>query len=349
MSISIKPNSQEVTATWILQRITQEKIFEKYLGTQIILDTNFSSPFRKDENPSCTFHYYGYKLRFRDWAEAGSLTTMDCFDIVARVKGCSFREALKVIAYDFDLTTVEPKYKSYKEDVLLKHQVNIRKTKSKTSIRIRAQKLTETDLAYLNSYGITSHVCKEHNVYSVGKLWLNGMFIYNYDPKDPALGYYLGRDSNGFEHWKIYFYKRTKKGKERTTRRFITNTSNLQGFRALIETGENLIITKSMKDVLVLTEIGIPAISLQSEGEMPSSLLIDSLKSRFDNIYLFYDFDLAGVSATNKIRKMFGLKYMFLTRKYHAKDISDFSRRYGLETAKDLVSSFIYADRSRTA
>ena len=48
-------------------------------------------------------------------------------------------------------------------------------------------------------------------------------------------------------------------------------------------------------------------------------------------MFLLYDMDLAGVSNSKKIKKMFpDLQILLIPKKYKCKDMSDFYKKYGL-------------------
>jgi DNA primase len=103
--------------------------------------------------------------------------------------------------------------------------------------------------------------------------------------------------------------------------------------------GETLVITKSLKDCMLLYELGIPAIAPCSENLFVSQKQFEKLKNKFKNIFLFYDNDQAGISNMNKIRKQFpGLIVTFIPRHLEAKDISDFYFKYGKKRTIELIN-----------
>lgn len=106
----------------------------------------------------------------------------------------------------------------------------------------------------------------------------------------------------------------------------------------LPESGDYLVITKSLKDVMCLYEFGIPAIAPCSENLFLTEAQYNRLKIRFKEIYLLYDNDIAGIHATNKIRKQFpDIKYLLLNRN-DAKDFSDYRKAYGYKKTLELVN-----------
>lgn len=58
-----------------------------------------------------------------------------------------------------------------------------------------------------------------------------------------------------------------------------------------------IVVTKSLKDVMVLYEYGITAIAPCSENEFLTQAQYDRLKKKYKQIYLFYDNDKPGLHA----------------------------------------------------
>ena len=90
---------------------------------------------------------------------------------------------------------------------------------------------------------------------------------------------------------------------------------------------------------MLLYELGIPAIAPCSENLFISQKQYEKLRSKFKNIFLFYDNDSAGVSNMNKIRKQHpGLIVTFIPRHLEAKDISDFYYKYVKKRTIELIN-----------
>jgi hypothetical protein len=170
---------------------------------------------------------------------------------------------------------------------------------------------------------------------------LNGKLVYVYDEKNPAIAYYFGKDNAGNDKWKIYYYKNRKF-------RFIGNTNRINGWIQIPKKGRFLVITKSMKDVMCLSRFSIPAVSMQAETQIPYDYIIEELQSRYDEIFTLFDFDLTGVRSANKIRKLYGIKPLFLTngrfgsRDFGYKDFSDYLQANGIESAYELISEALF-------
>jgi len=330
--ININPS---LTKEDIFKRVSQEQIVEFYLKTTVTIGELFNSPFRKDVNPSCSFKYFKGVLRFRDWTEP---KTKDCFDIVQEIYNCSYNEALNHIYNDMVLD-IRPTIK--KKDTV---KINFVKEKPKFDVEVKPFSMVEGE--YLKQFGITRETCRKFNVVAVNRLFINEKLVYTHNPNDPALGYYFGVDEKGYSKWKIYFFKRNKQSKGP---RFLSNTNRIQGLIQLPPRGDFLVITKSLKDVMVLDSFDINSVAMQGETMLPYDYIIEDFKRRFTHIATLLDFDRTGVMSANKLRKMYDIPAYFLTngrfksKNYMAKDISDVVKNHGKpKTAKILYVGILY-------
>lgn len=100
---------------------------------------------------------------------------------------------------------------------------------------------------------------------------------------------------------------------------------------------ENLIITKSLKDVMFLYENSFSALAPNSEGIIFPEKQMNKFLKNFKNIIIFYDNDLAGFRGARKYKKTYPyVNCIFLKRQY-AKDISDFYKKDKKETLKAII------------
>lgn len=129
-----------ITKKNILELVNQETIMTKYLGIPIEKG-KFSSPFRKDENPSCVFYYTKFgTLNFKDWA---TNETYNCFEIVSKIHNLDFKEALERINKDFKLNLG-----SYEEPSSVLGQIAPLDLPDPKEIRYIKGKFTKEDKAY---------------------------------------------------------------------------------------------------------------------------------------------------------------------------------------------------------
>ena len=315
---------KSITKDFLLSKHSQEKYMEHYTGVQVKKGL-FRSPLRNDPNPTC-----GY---FKN--KSGELILKDFrgdfygnfINVVMEKFSCSYYKALQVIANDFgfikrqDLKLNPPKVE-YSGLIL---------DETKTAnIQVEIQRYTDRELKWWGSFGISETTLKKYKVFSCKNIFLNGNLFSSSSATIPMFGYYGGK-KDGLEFWRVYMP--TKKNY-----RFLSNwnKSMIQGAHMLPKTGELVVITKSMKDVMLLHEMGIPAIAPNSESTFINDIQLAKLKQRFKHVVLFYDNDLAGFKSMNKFRKQYGVKCIWLPRS-SAKDISDYFKKFGKKRTKEII------------
>ena len=320
----------KITKEFLLSKNSEETYMAYYLGVPIKKGL-FKSPLRRDQHTTCSF-FRGKtgNLYFKDFATGQCLTFVG---VVMEKYSCTYHNALKIIAKDFGYIQsddvkrralpeikVQPKFESEKE----------------TFIQVEIKDFSESELKWWKSFGISEQTLKKYKIYSVKTVFLNGSIYAQSTQHSPIYGYYFGKQG-AVEQWRIYIPKRKEF-------RFIGNvpTKTIQGYKQLPERGKLLVITKSMKDVCLLSTLGIPAVAPNSETQFVSDKVLDEFRERFKNIVLLYDSDLTGVRFMNKIRKQHrDLIVCMIPRKYEAKDISDFYQKYGKSKTIELIKESI--------
>jgi hypothetical protein len=326
--------SLPLSKEFVLERLTEEEIFEQYLGVEVQTQRKFRNPLRQDKHPTCTFSYRGGRLRFRDWAWN---RPMDCFDLVAYIYNTNYEGALEQIAADFNLADKKPRKKAINQMALREeHNKKASQSGPYTEILVHISDWKEQERSYLRAHGISGEQVQKFNCLPIDKVWVNGKDIWYYSEEDPAIGYYFGTAENGLQRWKIYFYKRDE-------RRFLCNTSLVQGWPQLPDSGDLCVITKSLKDVMALHSFGITAVAPQAESVAPPDDKMKELKDRFTHVVSLYDFDYAGVCTANQMRKEHNIPALFLTDgrfdtlDFGAKDFSDYVRDFGRQATWGLI------------
>ncbi len=322
----------KITKEFLLSKNSEETYMSYYLGVPIKKGL-FRSPLRNDQHSTCSF-FRGQSgnLYFKDFATGQCLT----FEGVVMAKyGCTYHNALKIIAIDFGYIQSD----EVKKQAAKKPQIKIQpkfESEKETFIQVEIKDFSESELKWWNSFGISKETLNKYKVYSIKTVFLNGSIYAQSTQHSPIYGYYFGKKGN-IEQWRIYIPKRREF-------RFIGNvsTKTIQGYKQLPEKGKLLVITKSMKDSMLLSSLGIPAVAPNSETQFVSEKLLEELKERFKNIVLLYDSDLTGVRFMNKIRKQYrDLIVCMIPRKYEAKDISDFYQKYGRSKTIEVIKEYI--------
>lgn len=313
-----------ITKSYLLERATQETYLEYYLGIPVKKGL-FRSPLRDDKSPTCAF----YKnvqgdIIFKDFN--GSFSG-NFISVVMYKYNCTYYTALRIIANDFGYIKHPKLTKNTKP---IKISTTTFKDCGSANIQIEVKDFGANELEWWNQYGITKETLKKFKVYSCKTVFLNGRIFTHASFSKPIYGYYRGKTD--VELWRIYFpYNKEP--------RFLSNWKSymLQGSKQLPKEGDLLVITKSMKDVMCLYNLGITAIAPNSENLFLTDKQYAKLKTRFKRIVLFYDNDLPGIHNMKKFHKEYNIPCIWIPRKYKAKDISDFYKLYGYEKTKELI------------
>lgn len=327
MDFSFQP---KITKELILSRFSEEQLMEYYLHIPVKKGL-FRSPLRRDKQPTCSFYRSkSGTLIFKDFATGQHLNV---FDVVQSIFRCDYFEALRIIANDFGIVRDNALHKNPGKINL--NPIKI-KDKEISKIQIEIQEFTDNELKWWGRYGITRDILRRFDVYSCKHVFLNDQLFAESQQHCPIFGYY-GKKYQGLELWRCYFPKRT-------SFRFITNwpSKKIQGYDQLPKKGKLLVITKSMKDSMCLYSCGITACAPNSENLFISDKVLEDLKSRFENIVVFYDNDRPGLYNMAKIRREHPeLTYIFIPKKYGSKDISDFYKDHGRKETLNLIKTFI--------
>ena len=320
----------ELTVENILKSITEETIFLKYLEFSDIELNNskYCNPLRSDSKPGCVFVQGRSWLFFND--NAYPEFSGSCFHIVKRKYHCDFWTALRIINRDFKLGLDDGYIIDYTpvifNSVNRKSKSNIKK-RQLTSIKVKTMPYLELDLKYWKQFGIQESTLELYNVKSVFKAWVNEKYYHKYTKKEPIYAYMFNN------RMKLYrpFSRKEVKWRNNCYR------SDIQGLEQLPETGEILIITKSLKDVMVLYELGFNAIAPQSETPNFDEVVLSNLKKRFKRIIVWYDNDDPGVRNSILLTEKIGAEY-FNIPKNMPKDPSDFLLDYEADDLLELLS-----------
>ena len=308
------------TLDWILSKVTEYDIYASYLG-EFKVGLIYNSPFREDKNPSFGIYYSkrNQKLLFKDHG------TGQCGNVIKFVS----------------LITGKTNYDDILEDIV-NHMHITSRTKldsskhyipsQNTIIGVVRQDFTETDKKYWSQFNISLETLKMYYVSSIKYYLCNGIVKGIYKDDNPMYAYKV------YNHFKIYRPLADKYHKWRNN----LEQNDIQGYEQLPETGELLIITKSLKDVMCLYEMGIPAVSPSSESTFIPNKALEVLKKRFKRILICFDRDNPGIKNMRKISLKTGLNCFLVHKKFKAKDISDAVKLNGFEVVKNWLKHYLY-------
>jgi len=311
----------------ILNLVDEYTLYCFYLDAVIEINQVILSPIRTkktDVLPSFRIFYNRHgRLYWYDHGLGGK--GGDIFDLVKILFGLeSFQDAVVKINQDFELGW-ESKYK------VEGHPLEALKPLTKDPSNIDAvcyDDFTPEGLAYWLSYYITPEILQRYNVKQVWYIKIDDLFKSLSKAAGVAFSYRIGK------YLKIYqpFDPEHK---------FINNypPTYVEGLYQLLTNPNRknklLIITKSTKDVMVLTRLGFEAISPKAENNPIPQFILDTLEAEYDQIVTLFDPDDAGERA----RARYNYPGLCLTPDpvLKIKDPADYIKVYGPDKTKQEI------------
>lgn len=280
----------------------------------------YNSPFRKDKNPSFGIYYSKRtkQLLFKDHG------TGECGNVIKFVSLITGKTE-----YNDILSDIVDKLNITNNTKLVSSKQYIQPTE--TVIGVVRQEFTDVDINYWKQFNISINTLKKFNVNSIKYYLCNGIVKGTYKRENPMYAYKV------YNNFKIY---RPLADKYTKWRNNLTDY-DIQGYEQLPQKGDILFITKSMKDVMCLHEMGYPAVSPSSESTFLPKDVLEQLKTRFKRIIILFDRDTAGVKRSRKLSRETGLEAMFINKKFKAKDVSDAVKANSFEEIKNWLNETI--------
>lgn len=311
---STKTAIENNTLKDILLMLNDYDIYSYYLGN-FKIGKLYNSPLRPDDkNPSFGIYQSKYNiLMFKDLGSGqygNAITFVKLYNHIETEKELE-KELLRIVKKINPNNILKQNKKYYTPHI--------------TNIGIARQPFTDTDINYWNQYNISLNTLNKFQVFSIKYFLCNGTVRGVYKESSPMYAYKV------YDKFKIYRPLASKYTKWRSN---LTNY-HVQGLAELPERGGNLlIITKSLKDVMVLYEMGYNAISAASETSFIPIEILNKLKQKWKTILILYDRDSTGMMKAREYSKSFGLNAFFIHRKFKSKDISDAVKNNGFDTVK---------------
>ena len=296
--------------------IGEEQIMSFYLKIEVNLKKRYLNPFRDDSTPGCFFKWSkSGRLYFVDYA------TAQCYysplDIASLMTGYTYPDILFKIESDFNIKDLNL---SDRNKLMLEAKEAIIPEVKPAVIKVKVTPFLKSDLMYWGQFGITPSILKYYDVRRVDRAWINDDLWYLNNTFDPCYRY---KEKDKFKLYRPFADKRVK---------FRTNYFGgiLEGYTQLPNKGKNLIITKGTKDVMTLHSLGINAVAVRSENTPMSDNAYELLKHRFENLYLWFDADEAGINGAKKMSEKFNIPFLEHDGSL-GKDPSDIYKNHGKE------------------
>ena len=314
----------------ILDKIRELDIFSYYCPKFKKLGSKFCSDLRKDNTPSVSIVSWQNKLLYKDFGHPEH--TFDCFSYIMYKHTCGFYDALRLIDNDFALNLSSYKDRlSFTMGIVASRTTKTEEYKKVVIIKKKSRAWMKKDVEFWSQYLISRKTLTIFDVSPISYYWINA----NRFSCSLSYAYRIGTK------YKIYAPYEDIKWISNTTKKHI------QGYNRLPKNDNLCVITSSLKDVMCLFEMGISAIALQSEMQMPEEKLVKELQMRFKKVIVFYDNDFTNVNnpgqvMAKKICDKFNLVNVCIPSEFGVKDISDYiSNNKSLEDAKRLIEKQI--------
>lgn len=312
----------------ILSRTSERDLYSHYSNGVVTGPGKYNSMLRvnnTDNNPSLSVYESHGRLYWKDW---GINTGGDVFAFVARKTFTPYNKVFKRINEDL--------YRCISSDssgsVTKLPKIAKIKSSNKSIIVPYIVKWNNKNIQYWESYGLDKQDLNNFGVYPIvgfAMKYSRGSFQKSYQGRT-AYCYYNG-NIEGIRRFQIYVpFSKTDKWYSNLPKNTVHSLINLP------KGGDSLIITKSLKDVMVLTKIGHNSIAPPSEGVILPDNTMNYFKKRFKQIYTLYDFDYMGITSSNKMRRLYKTIPLFLTNgRFNTKD-------YGYKDPSDFIAAKNY-------
>lgn len=330
----------ELSKENILKRITTEDIFKKYCPGFKNIGEKFKN--RQEANPSTVIDYYNGDLLFKDFGEIGSYRAID---YVSKVFNTNFIGALKIINRDFNLGLGEGDYGTpinQRAVTFLKALQNKQKSSSPTEILIKRRDFELYDLGYWGQYYWTKEMLLSADITPISFFWVNNYKKNKFtQSKAEQFSYSLNY------YWNKEVFRRKIYQPKNKVLKFISNVdfTIVQGYKRLNKQGEILFITSSLKDCGPFWRLGYNAIAPNSETSFLPENYINKLKTRFKQIFIWFDNDWEkpqneGIINAKRFSEIYNIKYLH-NPDNTPKDPSDFSKKYSLNVFNEYLKKQI--------
>lgn len=317
MGIDKRDSNIILSVDSILEKVTDYDLFRFYCPPFKSVGKKFSSELREDPIPSAHITAKNNRLRYIDYGY-----TEHRFDSIGYIQykyNVSFRDALRTIDSDFGLGLAGKNNRG---------ALNTPKTYGKMKfekipclMQIRSREFNLYDRLYWGDYCISKETLEAFEVKPITHYWINGTrypahkvaYAYCEHPGKYKLYSPLKQDGKWFGNMQV---------------------NHVQGITMLPIFGSICILASSLKDVMCLYELGIPAVAMQSESMMPPKKLVAFLKRKFDEVKVLYDNDFTkdtnpGQTMALSICKEYELENICIPTELGVKDISDVMQVHG--------------------
>lgn len=135
----------------ILERIGPEAIFRRYIDHDFVLRKTFKSELREERNASANVFRAKGTILYNDFADEA----LNCFGYVMKKYGVDFREALEIIARDFNLES-RGDVAAHRRPAPIKRIPKVEQLRSK--FEYRTKPLEKHEIDYFEQFNVTQKI-----------------------------------------------------------------------------------------------------------------------------------------------------------------------------------------------
>jgi hypothetical protein len=316
LSTKIISNLNEVPVTWVYE--TYCRLTESLTGQDVKLKSIFNS---NDKNPSFSIYFKNGTYKWTDFSVGKG---GDHINLVQYLFDLDYVGAVKKIMRDYQ-SFIKLNKDNYSANIVIPQA-----RYSVTSVKARSW--NNLDAMYWTAYNIDSDVLSRFNVRALEEY----VFSTEDDSRPPIVK--TGNFIYGFFNsdgliMKIYQPRNPDM-------KFIKVRDYIQGVEQLQYNQPNLIITKSLKDVMCLSKFGYNAefIAVESEGTALRPEIVNIFKVRYKSICTLFDNDHAGTKAMHYYKDVYGINGIQCKIE---KDPSDCIQKFGFTATRDHLTPLL--------
>jgi hypothetical protein len=309
----------------ILEAVDEYLLYCFYLGYEPELRIPYESPIREEGDPDvrASFSLFNNTVGICEyrWKDSGRGITGDIFTLVKLLTGASsLIDTYGIIRRQMELGFGEEQQKEGTKLVYPRRP----EAKGSCTIKVTSRAFTQEAIDFWLSFGISLKTLERYNVTQVRCMWFREEQKNAIYPRGLCFAYRI------IEKYKIYqpFDKMFK---------FCNNYTEeyIEGLLQLPYKSDTLIITKSLKDVMLLHELGYEAVSPRSESTLVHKNTLAYLESKYSKIVILFDNDMRHRGDEYTYPKV------YVPLESGTKDLSDYRKKYGHDKTVQLIKQLL--------
>ena len=295
----------------------ENRVFSFYIPEYASGNKLFKSIFRRENNKSANIIRVGDTLLYKDFGDEKALNIIS---FVRKLYNCDTDEALSRINQDLNLGLHS---NSTCREGRKTTQLGTPSSSTILSLKVKKRPWNKADIEYWGSYHLTIEWLEEAKIFPISHIFLEkieGTTIITAEKLAYTFDFYF---NNGSFRRKIY-QPLSKDFK------WLSNIDStvVQNIKNIPESGDNLIITKGLKDAICWSKIaGIPSIASNNEATIIPEKVIEKKRKQFKNLYINYDNDETGAKFSKLFSKRYNLIEIVIPKIEGVKDFSDFVKK----------------------